>query len=731
MSGQATINVVDDEDMSSQGSVNAPVAPQQPSVQQGPTAMQPTEVVGTPVQWHPTMTQQSGVAGRSGSPAPTVPVQSTQVVAAPTVPVDAPSRAETKQAFDEVSSVLRTVSSEHAEVRSEMQGLASEMESLRQARAGDVETTAQVQATLQRTLSASSSLEARMGYTEEQQARARAAYEEARRASEQALSQAAMLRAEQERTTTQISEVLASRADETQRQLEGTTQVAMATQQKVQEMASKIAEQKELTFLQANLAREAQAQLEEELTRKTKKELQNVSAIAQQAQTIAQQSAQTYGSYEKQLAELKEQMTCLEGLLVQQRKKSMTLESQLSAAQDRIGGAERRAKVLEDENVRIKGELQNWSEYYEQEQETGVDMPMSSPITFDAPTRMNANPASTPSLPIATALMPIPEMVVQQSGPVPAGSSHMNMDSNPIPPLGEWPPLSWDAPLAERPTEERRVSFGSVFPGSSGTGGNGGRDGGSMGISHSQVQGRSTTFNIGIKPKDPPYFHGRTNEDVDTWIAKVGDFLYLTEANSRQQVAYAATLLQEAAADWWATLLRERSRSRPGDWAEFTVLLAKRFGSSTRVDRARAELRNIRQGQSESVRSYSTRFEALLGKLPTFDREWAKIQFVWGLNQRVAELVTIAEPSDLHAAINKAEKIEMARSFAASGQPVHKNVNLNRGRGGFYRGRGRFGAVHVTNQGQSNNAVESSQLAVQQQHQQQYYNPGYKPLGRN
>ena len=125
MSGQATINVVDDEDMSSQGSVNAPVAPQQPSVQQGPTAMQPTEVVGTPVQWHPTMTQQSGVAGRSGSPAPTVPVQSTQVVAAPTVPVDAPSRAETKQAFDEVSSVLRTVSSEHAEVRSEMQGLAS------------------------------------------------------------------------------------------------------------------------------------------------------------------------------------------------------------------------------------------------------------------------------------------------------------------------------------------------------------------------------------------------------------------------------------------------------------------------------------------------------------------------------------------------------------------------------------------------------------------------------
>ena len=90
-----------------------------------------------------------------------------------------------------------------------------------------------------------------------------------------------MLCAEQERTTTQISQALTSRADATQQQLEGSTQVAMDTQQKVQEMANKIAEQKELTFLHASLAREAQAQLEEDLTRKTKKELQSVSAMAQ------------------------------------------------------------------------------------------------------------------------------------------------------------------------------------------------------------------------------------------------------------------------------------------------------------------------------------------------------------------------------------------------------------------------------------------------------------------
>ena len=84
----------------------------------------------------------------------------------------------------------------------------------------------------------------------------------------------------------------------------------------------------------------------------------------------------------------------------------------------------------------------------------------------------------------------------------------------------------------------------------------------------------------------------------------------------------------DAAADWWAALLRERYGRRLEDWAEFTVLLAKRFGSTTRVDQARADLRNICQGESETVRSYSTQFEGLLAKLPSFDRDWARTQFI-------------------------------------------------------------------------------------------------------
>ena len=197
-------------------------------------------------------------------------------------------------------------------------------------------------------------------------------------------------------------------------------------------------------------------------------------------------------------------------------------------------------------------------------------------------------------------------------------------------------------------------------------------------------QRQGPAFTIQVKPKDPPVFRGRVDDDVTTWTAKVQDFFYLTDAGDVQQVAYAATLLQDAASDWWHSLLRTRGGMRPRNFVEFADLLGQRFGSNTRVDRARAELRNIRQGQSETVRAYSTRFEALLGKLPSWENDWAKSQFLWGLHGRVAELVAISSPANLHAAIRQAEQVEMARSFAYMGGTQQQP------RGGAgWRGRGR------------------------------------------
>ena len=145
MSNVPTVNVVDDEEMSSQGSVNAPIAPSQVTNPQRLTPQSPTTQLGVSPGWTPIVTQQSGTSGLSRTVSPTVLAQSTEVIATPTMVVDAPTRAETKQAFEEVSSALQQASSAHEEVHAKMKSLATRMEELRKTRAGDVETTVQLQ----------------------------------------------------------------------------------------------------------------------------------------------------------------------------------------------------------------------------------------------------------------------------------------------------------------------------------------------------------------------------------------------------------------------------------------------------------------------------------------------------------------------------------------------------------------------------------------------------------
>ena len=715
MSGIPTVNVVDDEEMSSQGSVNAPVAPQPSSPQQARTV--PVQPV-----WHPSegttiATQQSSVAQPSAS----VPVESTQAVVAPTIVVDAPSREETQKAFAEVSSVLQQASSAHEEVKTEMQSLATSIEELRRTQAGDVETTSQLQKSLQRTLSASSSLEMRVGQTEQQQTQVAVAAVEAKRASEEALSQASRLQEEQQKVKQEVSTVLSMQAEEAQRKIEDATKVAIQTQSDVRDIstlarqadftAKKTAADMEMQLQQMSQRLAEQSLRMERQSQSARLEQQKLAQQLAEAQRSTQVTATSSQHSESQLMELQQKMRGLETLLIEQRQKGSRLESELSAAQDRIGGAERRAQRLEEENFKIHSELQSWHDWYnedtgaEQQASAEISYPVSQPIVTTSTVGLVAQPepafgemsgtAMAISTPMSAPALSSPHLRIGNVGRFDAaGNFHRYDNAQPEGTIAQQrvPPFSSQQ-------SGRRDSFGSVFPGSSGTGGNGNGTGNGSGIAgNTQHTGptQTATFNIGIKPKEPPVFHGRANEDVDTWLAKVGDFMYLTEANDRQQVAYMATLLQDAAADWWASLLKERHGVRPLDFFEMTNLLQRRFGSTTRVDRARAELRNIKQGQSEGVRSYSTRFEGLLAKLPTFDQEWAKSQFVWGLHQRVAELVVISNPRTLREAINQAENIEMARSQVAAGhqqQGQRTSGPWRGGRGGFSRGRSKFGAI--------------------------------------
>ena len=96
MSHQATYNVVDDKEMSSQGSVNVLVAPQRLTTLEQMMAQAPTEIMGIPAASSLVGMQLLRVAGYSGESGQKVPVELTQVIATPTVVVDMPSHAETK-----------------------------------------------------------------------------------------------------------------------------------------------------------------------------------------------------------------------------------------------------------------------------------------------------------------------------------------------------------------------------------------------------------------------------------------------------------------------------------------------------------------------------------------------------------------------------------------------------------------------------------------------------------
>ena len=82
---------------------------------------------------------------------------------APTIPLDVPTRQETKKAFKEVSSAFQDMSAQHGQIKGGLQVLASTVEALWQAKQGEMETTSQVQETLCRTASMASKLEVRIG----------------------------------------------------------------------------------------------------------------------------------------------------------------------------------------------------------------------------------------------------------------------------------------------------------------------------------------------------------------------------------------------------------------------------------------------------------------------------------------------------------------------------------------------------------------------------------------
>ena len=254
----------------------------------------------------------------------------------------------------------------------------------------------------------------------------------------------------------------------------------------------------------------------------TRQQAVDATQLAVQAQSVVQFASTTVSAYETRLGEIQHTVDQLQQLVISERKNRIKMESQLSTAQDTLGAAERRTKLLEQKNENLQKELDSWNEDTTPEYTSNVQ-----------------SVASSSGLPYFGMLVSQP--YVAMSAPI-----SMPVIGGPqVSPILMSDPTGDPAPFGG-PQGNRRVSFGSVFDASSGPGGNGNNDGNSGTLGYitvpAQPQGTST-FNLGIKPKYPPMFYGRANEDVSTWVAKLSDFFYLTEATPRQQVAYIATLL--------------------------------------------------------------------------------------------------------------------------------------------------------------------------------------------
>ena len=231
---------------------------------------------------------------------------------------------------------------------------------------------------------------------------------------------------------------------------------------------------------------------------------------------------------------------------------------------------------------------------------------------------------------------------------------------------------------------------------------------GTIGTASTASPGPSFT----IKLKEPPTFNGSVDSDVDTWLLTVDDFLRASNTQDETVgVNYIVMLLVGDAKNWWHSYLSDSRNARPATVRALKAALKKRFGSALREKRARTALRDMRIKTGESVRTYSARFTAELQKLPRYDSEWAMDQYVHGLPQRVAELVTIAGITELDEAVKKAEEIEMARTLTggqtssggqggkAKGFQANTSWRGRGNRGGNSGGRGSGGSTNFGNRG--------------------------------
>ena len=107
----------------------------------------------------------------------------------------------------------------------------------------------------------------------------------------------------------------------------------------------------------------AREKLSQNLQAKTKiiqRQAGEATQVVVEAQAAVQVASTTMTEYEAKMSTMSQTLARVQQLIIDERKKCIDMESQLSAAQDKIGAAERQRNQLAMKNQQLESELTSW-----------------------------------------------------------------------------------------------------------------------------------------------------------------------------------------------------------------------------------------------------------------------------------------------------------------------------------------------------------------------------------
>jgi Ty3 transposon capsid-like protein len=169
---------------------------------------------------------------------------------------------------------------------------------------------------------------------------------------------------------------------------------------------------------------------------------------------------------------------------------------------------------------------------------------------------------------------------------------------------------------------------------------------------------------VSIKPATPRSYSGDKGADPEVWLFQYEQCARLYNLTDAEKVDHAATYLEGAAATWWRSvaLASDRSGSPRPAWDSFKAQLITLFKPVNASKVARDRLAELKQ--TGAVFRYNTDFNRLVLEAGNVSAEEQLHRYIRGLKPKIRVEVELADPQTVHAAMEKAQRIDTITWYA-------------------------------------------------------------------